>query len=34
MKESVNIALSWIKSHINDFEFWGASNLKLKDKLD
>lgn len=34
MKESVNIALSWIKSHINDFEFWGAYNLKLKDKLD
>ena len=34
MKESVNIALSWIKSHINDFEFWGASNYKVKDKLD
>jgi ATP-dependent Lon protease len=34
MKESVNIALSWIKAHINDFEFWGASNLKLKERFD
>lgn len=34
MKESVNIALSWIKAHINDFELWGASNLKLKERLD
>ncbi len=34
MKESVNIALSWIKAHMNDFDFWGASNLKLKEKLN
>ena len=34
MKESVNIALSWIKAHINDFEIWGASNINIKQKLD
>lgn len=34
MKESVNIALSWIKAHIGDFEVWGASNAEMKKKLD
>ena len=34
MKESVTIALSWIKAHANDYEFWGVSNIKIKEKLN
>lgn len=34
MKESVNIAISWIKANIASFTFFGVSALNSKEKID
>lgn len=34
MKESINIALSWIKANRNDFSIWSGGDFNICENID